>query len=413
MRDLWQAWDASNQWWQEQVIGFNQRAQRSLLERLGLPDADYRSLTLLLAAGCGAWIGLVLWQLRRRRDSAPEDPLARAWRSLRRALEDAGVASLATAGPLDLAQRAGAAFPDLAAPVEAIALDYARLRYATAAAPDAQGSAHVVIRIGRLRRRIRRRHARQGLPGLPPAAIADIRRLLPLYGRMPVPLRAQASAVAREFLRHVRVEGCGGIVVTDAMRHVIAFQAGLLVANRGFAPYRVLRSVLLYPDEFVVQQRHEDEAGVVTEGSEALSGQTEDTDRILLSWADIERGFAAEEAYNVVLHEFAHLLDHVVGGELSRRPGRAISSWHDVMEVEYDALCDALDAGEETLIDPYGAEDPAEFFAVCTEVFFERSGPMRSRHPDLYLALVAFYGIDPAAWEATQPEVARPGSFTR
>jgi Mlc titration factor MtfA (ptsG expression regulator) len=83
------------------------------------------------------------------------------------------------------------------------------------------------------------------------------------------------------------------------------------------------------------------------------------------------------------------------------------------MEVEYDALCDAVDAGEATLIDPYGAEDPAEFFAVSTEVFFERPGPMRSRHPDLYAALVAFYGTDPAAWEAAQPGVARTGSFTR
>jgi MtfA peptidase len=171
--------------------------------------------------------------------------------------------------------------------------------------------------------------------------------------------------------------------------------------------------VLVYPDEFVVQQRHEDEAGVVTEGREALSGQTEDTDRILLSWADIERGFAGDEAYNVVLHEFAHLLDHVVGGELSRRPGGTASTWHDVMEVEFDALCDAVDAGEETLIDPYGAEDPAEFFAVCTEVFFELPGPLQARHPALYAVLVAFYGTDPAGWEAAQPDVALPGSFTR
>jgi Mlc titration factor MtfA (ptsG expression regulator)/transglutaminase-like putative cysteine protease len=412
LRDLWQAWDAGSQWWQVQVVGFNQRAQRSLLERLGLPDADYGTLTLLLATGTGLWIAIVLWQLRRPRPARPLDPLAGAWRDLRRTLDLAGVPDLATAGPLDLSRQAAAAFPDLAAGLDAIAGDYARLRYADAA-PDDPGTRDVVARIRRLLPRIRRRHALQAQPGLPPAAIADVRRMLPLYLRMPVPLRLRASAVARQFLRQVRFEGCGGLLLTDAMRHVIAFQAGLLVASRGFTPYRSLRSVLVYPDEFVVQQRLEDDAGVVTEGSDALSGQTEDSSRILLSWADIERGFAGDEAYNVVLHEFAHLLDHVVGGDLSRRPGSSDSSWHDVLEVEYDALCDAVDAGEDTLIDPYGAEDPAEFFAVCTEVFFERPGALQARHADLHAVLVSFYGTDPAAWSAAQPTVAREGSFTR
>ena len=413
LRNLWQAWDAGNQWWQVQVIGFNLRAQLSLLEQLGLPDADYRTLTILLAGGSGIWIAIVLWQLRRPREARPVDPLARAWRELRQVLGHAGVADLATAGPLDLARSAGRRFPDLATSLDAVARDYARLRYATVETPDTAAAAGLVLRIRQLLPRIRRRRRLQSLPGLPPAAIADVRRLLPWYARLPLPLRTQASALAREFLRRVRFEGCGGLALTDPMRHVIAFQAGLLVANRGFAPYRALRSVLVYPDEFVVQQRHEDEAGVVTEGSEALSGQTEDTDRILLSWADIERGFAGDAGYNVVLHEFAHLLDHVVGGELSRRPGRAESSWHDVMEAGYDALCVAVEAGEETLIDPYGAEDPAEFFAVCTELFFELPAELRHRHPELYAALADFYGTDPATWPADQPDVARTGSFTR
>jgi len=70
-------------------------------------------------------------------------------------------------------------------------------------------------------------------------------------------------------------------------------------------------------------------------------------------------------------------------------------------------------SSSDTLIDPYGAEDPAEFFAVCTEVFFELPGAMQARHPDLYAVFVAFYGTDPAAWPAAQPAVAREGSFTR
>lgn len=223
---------------------------------------------------------------------------------------------------------------------------------------------------------------------------------LRLYARMPLELRRRLEPVVRAFLADVAFVGCQGLAVTDEMRLVIATQACLLIVARDPGTYATLSSVLIYPNEFVVAEADEDEAGVVTEGERVLSGQTVDTARIVLSWRDVQTGGAEGEAYNVVLHEFAHYLDHSVDGALSDAGARreAFDAWHDVLDREYEALCDALHRGEETLIDPYGAEHPAEFFAVATETFFEQPREMKRRHAALYGALHSFYGLDPARW---------------
>jgi Mlc titration factor MtfA (ptsG expression regulator) len=223
---------------------------------------------------------------------------------------------------------------------------------------------------------------------------------VPLYRRMPVLLRHALEPHMRTFLRKVRFVGCNGLVVTDEMRIVVAFQACLLVSQRDPGAYSPLYSVLLYPDEFVVPDRDEDEIGVVTEGESVLSGQTIDTARIVLSWRDVQASGAGEDAYNVVLHEFAHYLDHSVEGAISVAPSRrrALAEWHRVLEHEYETLCAAVDRGEPTLIDPYGAEELAEFFAVATETFFERPQDFERQHPEFYGSLRDFYGLDPARW---------------
>jgi MtfA peptidase len=223
---------------------------------------------------------------------------------------------------------------------------------------------------------------------------------VPLYRRMPVLLRHALEPHIRTFLRKVRFVGCNGLVVTDEMRLVVAMQACLLVSQRDPGAYLPLYSVLMYPDEFVVPDRDEDDAGVVTEGESVLSGQTLDTARIVLSWSDVQASGQADDAYNVVLHEFAHYLDHSVDGAISAAPSRrrALADWHRVLEREYEALCAAVDRGEPTLIDPYGAEEPAEFFAVATETFFERPQDFERQHAALYASLRNFYGLDPARW---------------
>lgn len=240
-----------------------------------------------------------------------------------------------------------------------------------------------------LRRRARRRAA------LAEPFPAEWRRLLaasvPLHQRVPAELCRRLERETRELLRRVHFVGCGGLAITDEMRLVIGWQASLLTVNRRGEGFEGLYSVLVYPDEFVVEESIEDEAGVITEGSRALSGQTIETDRIVLSWRDVLESDEAEGAYNVVLHEFAHYLDHAFGGA-------RWESWHRVLDREYRALCAAVERDEETLIDPYGAEDPAEFFAVATETFFQLPRELERHHAPLYAELKRFYGLDPARW---------------
>ena len=219
---------------------------------------------------------------------------------------------------------------------------------------------------------------------------------LPLYRNMPAELRIRLEPFVREFLLDVDFVGCQGLIVTDEMRLVVTVQACLLIANNGAGAFRTLRSVLIYPDEFVVEESDEDEAGVVTEGTRVLSGQSFDTSRIVLSWRDVTEGGGTDEAYNVALHEFAHYLDHSVG--LTERGHRALEGCHAVLKQEYEALCAAVDRGEPTLIDPYGAEHIEEFFAVATETFFEQPRELQLRHTHLYAELQKFFGVDPARW---------------
>ena len=247
--------------------------------------------------------------------------------------------------------------------------------------------------------RKRRRTAQFGEP-FPAEWRALLERSLPLYQRMPADLRLRLEPVVRAFLTDVRVVGCRGLAVTDEMRLVIAIQACLLIVARDIHAYASLGSVLLYPDEFVVNQTDEDEAGVITEGESVLSGQSVDTSQIVLSWQDVQDHGTDTEIYNVVVHEFAHFLDNAVDGTLTDTGSRReeFESWHELLEREYQALCDAVDRDDDTLIDPYGAESTVEFFAVATEAFFERPAELKRLHAALYAALATFYGLDPASW---------------
>jgi hypothetical protein len=249
---------------------------------------------------------------------------------------------------------------------------------------------------------VRRRRVRAAVVAQP--FCPEWRALLgtvPIYQRMPQELRLALEPAMRAFMADISFVGCQGFAVTDEIRLTITMQACLLVVRRDVRVYHELHSVLVYPDEFVVEESDVDEAGVITEGSRALSGQTLDTDKIVLSWRDVQES-GKGDGYNVVLHEFAHYLDHTVGGALTARAANgannALTDWHGVLHREYDALCDAVDRGEETLIDPYGAEDPAEFFAVATETFFELPEELLHHHPALYTTLRDFYALDPARW---------------
>jgi Mlc titration factor MtfA (ptsG expression regulator) len=246
-----------------------------------------------------------------------------------------------------------------------------------------------------LRRRARERLLATPAPDGLAAALDDV----PLWRRVPPALRAALAARVRLFVAEKAFVGCDGLEVTDAMRVAIAVPACLLVLNRDAHVYDELRSILVYPDEFVVRERFDEDGGVVVEGERVLAGQSWDTSRVIVSWRDVQE---AGDGYDVALHEFAHWLDEEEGAAngaplLATRRDR--DRWASVMRRAYDALAARADAGDEgTLLDPYGAEDEAEFFAVATETFFWLPRELREEDPELYGELARLYGLDPAEW---------------
>jgi len=250
--------------------------------------------------------------------------------------------------------------------------------------------------------RRRRRAARMSEP-LPVEARAAIERNVPAVARLPADLRARLDALVNAFVAEKDFVGCNGLAVTAEMRATVASLACLLVLGRR-GHYDALHSILLYPTAFWVEDEVEDEVGVVEQRRRVLSGEAWDASRIILSWEDVlEAASFPGEGYNVALHEFAHYLEAEGLGLASAT--RPLTDWAKALAGEFEALLDAVDGGGYTFLDPYAAEDEAEFFAVATEDFVDRPVELRDAHAGLYALLVEFYGIDPASW--TSPGVAQ------
>ena len=246
--------------------------------------------------------------------------------------------------------------------------------------------------------RARRRAAHMARP-LAAGAVAAVDRNVPAVRNLPPELRARLESLMNAFLAEKQFIGCNGLVVSDEIRATIAALACLLVLGRR-GHYDELHSILVYPAAFWVEDEVEDEAGVVEQRRRVLSGEAWDSSRIILSWDDVlEAARAPGEGYNVALHEFAHYLDTEGLGLPAGH--RTIADWAEGLAVEFQSLLDAVDRGEYTFLDPYAAEDEAEFFAVATEDFFERPVELRAAHPRLYALLQEFYALDPAAWGAS------------
>jgi Mlc titration factor MtfA (ptsG expression regulator) len=176
----------------------------------------------------------------------------------------------------------------------------------------------------------------------------------------------------------------------------------VLVLGRPHDLYPSLQSILVYPTPFWVEEEDEDESGLVTRRRRVLAGQAWDASRVILSWEDVVAGASTHApGYNVVLHEFAHHLEYE-GLGLAESPSgrrRPLDDWTADLGLEFDRLEQQVDQGADTFLDPYAAEDEAEFFAVVSEEFFERPTALREAHPELYLLIQEFYGVDPACWQ--------------
>jgi len=246
------------------------------------------------------------------------------------------------------------------------------------------------------------RRARLARLPFPPAWRTILRRRVPLLQRLPAELRLQLQRRIRQFVAEVPFIGCAGQEITDEVRVTIAAQACLLLLNRGDAGFEGLREVLVYPGAFAVDRVQTEAGGVQRDERRALSGESHGRGAVVLSWLDTLAGAAVpDDGHNVVIHEFAHRLDQDHGnanGAPWLGPKRDYGEWSRVLGAEYAALCARVRAGEEGLISAYGATDPAEFFAVVSELYFERPDALRREHPALYAQIGQVYRTDPTAW---------------
>ncbi len=203
------------------------------------------------------------------------------------------------------------------------------------------------------------------------------------------------------FLDAKAIVGARGHEVTPLQRVIIAAQACVLVANLDLALYDGWESVVVYPDEFVPGWQWEDEAGVVHTNDDAMAGEAMPGGPVVLSWPDVEASADWEAAgMNLVIHEFAHKIDMVNGdanGCPPLPPGMSRREWQAAMAPAYEDFCARQDRGEDTAIDPYAAESPAEFFAVLSEVFFVEPALLVAEYPAVYAQFARYYRQDPAS----------------
>ena len=235
-----------------------------------------------------------------------------------------------------------------------------------------------------------------------------LERNLPVYSRLSAEDQVELLGHIQVFLDEKHFEGAEGLEMTDEIRVTIAGQACLLLLHRKSDYYPQLRTILVYPSGYTATEDHHIGGGIWEEGGEARFGHTAHRlGALVLSWDAARSGATAPaDGQNLVLHEFAHQLDFENDNTDGTPPLGTRSdylAWGRVMNAEFEALRGSLRADRETLIDSYGATNPAEFFAVVTEAFFERPRALRRRHPALFEQLQNFYQQDPTTYSAEPP----------
>lgn len=246
----------------------------------------------------------------------------------------------------------------------------------------------------------RRRRERLKSEPFPAAWRFVIERNVLYYRALTDEDRAELEGLVQVFLAEKSFEGAGGLAITDEIRLTIAAQACILLLHRDTDLYPRLKSIIVYPSAYVARVTRRVPGGMVVEGPEVRLGESWNMGAVVLSWDDVVHGASDyHDGRNVVLHEFAHQLD-TEAGPADGAPGLPQRSmylaWARVLGGEYRALIDRIERHRPTFLNRYGATNPAEFFAVVTEFFFEKPVELRAGFPELYEQLVLFYKQDPA-----------------
>jgi len=234
-----------------------------------------------------------------------------------------------------------------------------------------------------------------------PQWILILQKNVKIYNKLPDDLKLKLQGLINVFLHEKIFSGYNGLEITDEIKVTIASQACLLVLNQGDYLYPHLKNIYVYPAAFKSKQTKTN--GMLRTVEEvARIGESWQRGQVVLSWQHSKEGGLYEtDGHNVVYHEFAHQLDNEDGfidGTPILNSAENYASWSSVFAQEYEQLKQKIIKNRKTLIDYYGAESEGEFFAVVTELFFERPKIFNKEHPELYAELKSFYQLDPGEW---------------
>ncbi len=224
----------------------------------------------------------------------------------------------------------------------------------------------------------------------------------PLFDGLSPSELTRLKDLATLFLAQKTVQGAAGQEIDDHVRVTIAAQACLPILNLGIDQYKGWLEVIVYPGEFVPLRQVTDDAGVVHETRHPLAGESWLGGPLILSWADVN--YIDDGAgVNVVIHEFAHKIDMLNGAANGYPPLHAEmrrETWASAFSTAFADFGRRVERDEETILDPYAAENPAEFFAVVSEAFFEIPAVLQSEYGEVYGQLAKFFRQDPAVRRA-------------
>jgi Mlc titration factor MtfA (ptsG expression regulator) len=238
----------------------------------------------------------------------------------------------------------------------------------------------------------------------PDAWASTLYQNVPYVQHLPDKMQAKLKGLITVFMEEKTYEGCAGLELTDEIRLTIAAQASILMLGiedlSSF--YDDLRSILVYPESYVVKVKNRHDSFFVQEGFQKRHGEAWSHGNVLLAWDEVKKGASdIHDGQNLAFHEFAHQLDYEYGATSQVEEQYEESqflSWARVVGDEYQKLLQALHQNQQTLIDSYGATNLAEFFAVITECFFEKPQALKAEHSALYQQLKEFYKQDPASY---------------
>ena len=236
------------------------------------------------------------------------------------------------------------------------------------------------------------------LPQKKPAPVAPLpvayRLLLaenvPFYQALGTSKQKEFEQRIQHFLSKVRITGIN-CTIEDIDKVLIASSAIIPIFNFPGWEYVNLNEVLLYPGsfnhEFGQEGPDRNIAGMVGTGAMQRS--------MILSQAELRQGFLNKSGkHNTGIHEFVHLLDKT-DGSTDGLPEFLLANhymkpWLELIHREIKNI-----RSNNSDIDPYGATNEAEFFAVVSEYFFERPDLLKEKHPQLYEMLNRIFGEKP------------------